>query len=52
MLIGTWCTPEIAKARQMGYELIIVHEVWHFQDSASGLFAEYVNAWLKIKTEE
>ena len=52
MLIGTWCTPEIAKARQMGYELITVHEVWHFQDSASGLFAEYVNAWLKIKTEE
>ena len=51
LLRGTWCTPEIEKARQMGYELVKVHEVWHFQDSASGLFAEYVNAWLKIKTE-
>ena len=51
MLRGTWCTPEINKARQMGYELLKVHEVWHFEESSSGLFAEYVNAWLKIKTE-
>ena len=35
----------------MGYELVKVHEVWHFEESASGLFAEYVNTWLKIKTE-
>ena len=28
-----------------------VHEVWHFEESASGLFAEYVDTWLKIKTE-
>ena len=51
MLRGTWCTPEIDKARDMGYQLKAVHEVWHFQDSARGLFAEYVNTWLKIKTE-
>ena len=51
LLRGTWCTPEINKAMRMGYELKAVHEVWHFQDSASGLFAEYVNTWLKIKTE-
>ena len=51
MLRGTWCTPEIQKARDMGYELKKVHEVWHFKDSARGLFAKYVNTWLKIKTE-
>ena len=51
LLRGTWCTPEIDKARDMGYELKAVHEVWHFKDSARGLFAEYVNTWLKIKTE-
>ena len=51
MLRGTWCTPEIKEAMRMGYELVKVHEVWHFEDSASGLFAEYVNTWLKIKTE-
>ena len=51
MLRGTWCTPEIQKARDMGYELKAVHEVWHFQESEEGLFSEYVNTWLKIKTE-
>ena len=51
VLRGTWCTPEINKARDMGYELVKVHEVWHFEESASGLFEDYVNVWLKIKTE-
>ena len=51
LLRGTWCTPEINEAMRMGYELKAVHEVWHFEDSASGLFESYVNTWLKIKTE-
>ena len=51
VLHGTWCTPEINKAMEMGYELVRVHEVWHFKERKSGLFAEYVNTWLKIKTE-
>ena len=51
MLRGTWCTPEINKAMEMNYELVKVHEVWHFEESSSGLFEDYVNAWLKIKTE-
>ena len=50
-LVGTWCTPEIEKAREVGYELVEVHEVWDFEKGESGLFAEYVDAWLKIKTE-
>ena len=28
-----------------------IHEVWHFPQSRQGLFAEYVNTWLKIKEE-
>ena len=51
VLRGTWCTPEIKKALEMNYELVRVHEVWHFEETASGLFEDYVNAWLKIKTE-
>ena len=31
MLRGTWCTPEIHKAIAMGYRLIKMHEVWHFE---------------------
>ena len=50
-LVGTWCTPEIQKAREVGYELQTVHEVWHFKESEQGLFAEYVNTWLRIKTQ-
>ena len=51
MLVGTWCTPEIGKAIDMGYELEEVYEVWDFEKGEEGLFAEYVDAWLKIKTE-
>ena len=51
VLLGTWCTPEIHKAIDMGYELVDIHEVWDFEKSEGGLFAEYVDAWLKIKTE-
>ena len=51
VLVGTWCTPEIEKAREFGYELVEVHEVWNFEKGEGGLFAEYVDAWLRIKTE-
>ena len=50
-LQGTWCTPELQEARARGYILKRIHEVWHFQDSEVGLFADYVNTWLKIKQE-
>ena len=50
-LIGTWCTPELEKAVAMGYVIQHVHEVCHFEETRRGLFAEYVNTWLKIKVE-
>ena len=51
MIRGTWCTPEIVKAVEMGYTLVRIHEVWHFPKRQAGLFADYVNTWLKIKQE-
>jgi len=51
MLRGTWCTPEIMKALEVGYQLKRVYEVWHFKERKAGLFEDYVNTWLKIKTE-
>lgn len=53
MLRGTWCTPETQKAVEKGYELIKIHEVFHFkpENRRTGLFAEYVNKWLKLKQE-
>ena len=50
-LRGTWCTPEIEKAKEMGYILIKIHEVWHFPEREAGLFKEYVDTWLKLKQE-
>ena len=50
-LQGTWCTPELQEARARGYILVRLHEVWHFETSKVGLFADYVNTWLKLKQE-
>ena len=53
MLTGTWCTPELHMAVKKGYEIIKIHEVWHFSEGnrRKGLFAGYVNTWLKLKQE-
>ena len=53
MLHGTWCTPELVQAVAQGYTIHRIHEVWHFppEQLQTGLFAEYVNTWLKIKQE-
>ena len=53
ILKGTWCTPELQKAVEKGYEIQKIHEVWHFpgENRREGLFAGYVNTWLKLKQE-
>lgn len=48
-LIGTWATPEIKLALQLGYELIKVHEIWHFEQTSNDLFAGYVKMFLQEK---
>lgn len=53
---GTWCTPEIQKAVELGYNIL---KIYHLRettqsDSAtgeSGLFGDYVNLFLKLKQE-
>ena len=52
-LKGTWCTPELQKAVEKGYKILKIHEVWHFaeENRRRGLFAGYVNTWLKLKQE-
>ena len=53
MLRGSWCTPELVKAVQKGYQIIKIHEVWNFppQQRQTGLFKDYVDTWLKTKQE-
>ena len=51
VLTGTWCTPELQKAVELGYEIQYMCEVWHFPKTCQGLFKDYVNTWLKIKQD-
>lgn len=50
---GTWVTLELQKAVEKGYKIIKIHEVFHFppHQRREGLFAEYVNTFLKVKQE-
>ena len=52
-LRGTWTTPEIQKAFQKGYKVVKIYEVWHFAPNQrrEGLFAQYVNTFLRLKQE-
>lgn len=50
-LEGTWCSPELQEAVKLGYKIIRIIEVWHFPASEEGLFADYINKFLKLKTE-
>ena len=29
---GTWCTPELQKAVELGYRMIKINDVWHFPE--------------------
>ena len=53
MTSHAWCTPELVKAVEKGYAVVKIHEVWHFPEDQrrTGLFAHYVNTWLKLKQE-
>ena len=50
-LTGTWCSPELYKAVELGYDIQYIYEVWQFDETCEGLFRDYVNTWLKIKQE-
>ena len=43
----------VAEAVDLGYKILNIHEVWHFPEDQrkEGFFADYVNKWLKNKTE-
>ena len=58
-LVGTWTTPEIEKALEVGYEVCEIYEVWHFPESSQydpasrsgGLFTEYIDKFFKLKLQ-
>ena len=52
-MTGTWCTEELKTAVERGYEILKIHEAWHWGENQRkrGLFAPYVNKFLKAKQE-
>ena len=48
---GTWCSVELEKSLEKGYQVLQLHEVWHFPQQSDELFKDYVNTFLKIKQE-
>ena len=50
-ILGTWCHVELLKALEKGYQILRLHEVWHFPKQSDELFKEYVDTFLKIKQE-
>ena len=50
-ILGTWCHVELMKAIEKGYEVLEIHEVWHWQETTDELFKAYVDMYLKIKQE-
>ena len=50
-ILGTWCHVELMKAIEKGYEVLEIHEVWHWEETTDELFKAYVDMYLKIKQE-
>jgi hypothetical protein len=57
-IVETWAVDEVRKSVKMGYRLEDVYEFWEYKvtcfdkdTSSGGLFAEYVNMFLKLKQE-
>ena len=48
---GTWCSVELEKALEKGYQIVQIHEVWHFPETSDDLFKDYIDTFLKIKQE-
>ena len=57
-IVCTWVVDEVRKAAEMGYSVMDVFEFWEYEvtcfdkdTNTGGLFAEYVNMFLKLKQE-
>jgi hypothetical protein len=57
-IFGTWVVDEVRKAVDMGYRLVEMCEIWEYnvtcfekETNSGGLFADYVNMFLKLKQE-
>ena len=61
-ILGAWCHVELiekgyervrgrVRGVEKGYEVLKIHEVWHWEQTTDELFKDYVDTFLKIKQE-
>ena len=58
-LTGTWVSVELQRAVQLGYVILTIFEAWQYGETTiyncvtgiGGLFAQYMNTFMKIKME-
>ena len=51
VITGLWTTVEMEKALEKGYKIVKIYDVWHFEQSSTELWKEYIRKFLKIKLE-
>jgi hypothetical protein len=49
-LYGTWTSVEVQKALELGYRILNVYEIYHFEKRQK-IFDDYVNTFMKLKQE-
>lgn len=45
----TWFTEEVKKAVEMGYKILEVDSVYHFKETSTDLFSDYIRLFYKMK---
>jgi hypothetical protein len=54
-LRGTWATPELHKSLELGYQVLEIYEVWHYEEVSTKdrnpLFRDYIKMFLKVKVQ-
>jgi hypothetical protein len=58
-LTGVWVSFELAKAEDLGYQILEWYEIWHYEETTQydpktregGLFARYIDLFLKLKQQ-
>ena len=50
-LLGSWCTEELKLACLYGYTIEHIYQVYNYKQNSSNVFKEYIDYFLKIKTE-
>ena len=51
VITGVWCTNEIEKALEKGYQVVYIYEVQHFDNTSDNLWKGYIKKFMKIKLE-